>query len=484
MQRAAPISGDRYTLVTYLRTTAVPGDSRPVFVAVDSGLTQYEGIEHRSNGVIRFHYVDGAGYSQYNTFVSLSLDTWWAFGLARDGDDLYMYAREEGGSTQAWSVNTSQASRNAWSEIRWRFPITSHNEATGYQLTRLFDEPLSQAAIEAEWDSETPVNTTDLIADWEFANDTTDATRRNDAFATYDLSGTSDTDWGATDLPAVFGGGGPTVYEVEGASIDFSDGGSTAALAAVPSAHARDGDDAATVASTALSGSLADMHSAALASAGSLGLQAVGSTAQHSIASSPASLLSAREASDASRAPAASVGSLASSAFASSTDRLTTHALGSLLAAATASDVERETVVATGEFAALAMADSSDRSLANLSAQLQALIEAEAHSYDEGIGAAVAALVVPAIATSVDGDLPSAVAAIVSSVLAASIDRELANVAGELVVRGMASSVSDALAFARWIDSTSALVSYQTVSRAADTRSRSRAASTISRCHA
>lgn len=357
MQRAAPITGDRYTLVTYLRADAVPGDSRPVFVAVNAGLSQYEGIEHRANGVIRFHYVDGAGYSQYNTFVSLTLDTWWAFGLARDGDDLYMYAREDGGSTLSWTVNTSQASRSAWSEIRWRNPITTHNEATGYQLTRLFDEPLDQADIEAEWDSITPVNTTDLVADWEFENDTTDATRRNDAFATYDLSGTSDTDWGGTDLPLVFGSGGPTVYEVEGASIDFSDGGSTAALnvaasmpavstttaaappavASYPGAHARDGDDGATVAATALSGSMADLHPEAGAGAGAVSLQAAGSAVQHSDVASPASLVSARAASDASRTAAASPGSLASSAFASSTDRLTLHALGSLLAAAAAS---------------------------------------------------------------------------------------------------------------------------------------------------
>lgn len=204
LQRAAPIAGSAYTVTFYMRIDANPGDQREIWVARNTGGSQFEGLEIRSTGVIRFLYVDGAGWSQLNTFVTMSLDTWWAFGITRDGDDLYCYAREDGGSTQSWTVNTSQASRGAWADLNWQLPSIDHNEDTGFQLTRLFDATMDQTAIEAEWDSETPVNTTDLVADWEFANDTTDATRRNDAFDTYDLSGTGDADWGATDLPLVF----------------------------------------------------------------------------------------------------------------------------------------------------------------------------------------------------------------------------------------------------------------------------------------
>ena len=204
VNRSSPTTGQLYTWLGYLRVETTASTFQELcWYAINFDPFHIEGFQYRSGTGLRV--VGNGGVDE--ALFTLSTGVWYAVALRRSGDDLDVYVRPDGGSvTHYGPFTTDQTGRGNWNNlIVGEF---GHTYADAKQLTRIYDRALSQSEIEDEWDSVTPVSTTDLVADWQFANDTTDATRRADSSGNgYHWGGLEDEDWGSSDLPLVFSAG-------------------------------------------------------------------------------------------------------------------------------------------------------------------------------------------------------------------------------------------------------------------------------------
>lgn len=214
-RNASPVAGtSAYTVLGYLRVSALPSGNEMVFWGEPSTGTYFiEGIAWRSDGSMRVEYYDNGagGWAGQNIAMGgggqpavHAADTWYACAIVRSGDDLHIYRRVDGGGTELLTtINTSQTGRPSFAS--YRGVAGAHAQNYGYQLTRFYSRALTQGQIEAEWDALTPASATNLEADYQFANDGTDATRRADSSGnSRTLYAEVDSDWGASDLPLVF----------------------------------------------------------------------------------------------------------------------------------------------------------------------------------------------------------------------------------------------------------------------------------------